>query len=59
MATEKSTATPEVEVVNESANSQIESGQQQECVVAENENPTEEPTEQAVSVSEQEDSATT
>ena len=59
MATEKSTAIPEVEVVNESANSQIESGQQQECVVAENENPTEEPTEQAVSVSEQEDSATT
>ena len=59
MATEKSTATPEVEVVNESANSQIESGQQQECVVAENENPTEEPTEQAVSVSEQEDSAMT
>ena len=58
MATEKSTATPEVEVVNESANSQIESGQQQECVVAENENPTEEPTEQAVSVPEQEDSAT-
>lgn len=59
MATEKSTATPEVEVVNESANSQIESGQQQECVVAENENPTEEPTKQAVSVPEQEDSATT
>ncbi|MGN0007658.1 MAG: DUF349 domain-containing protein [Alistipes sp.] len=59
MATEKSTATPDVEVVNESENSQIESGQQQESVAVENENPTEEKAIEPVEPAQaQDDSAT-